>query len=158
MNFKSMLLLILLSTNCMGQSAISIKLLQLDKLINQQDDTTYIINFWATWCKPCIHELPYFRNVEANHKEEKIRFIYISLNFKRELDSVLNKFLKMNSFNSVVYLIDEPDYNQWIEKVDIHWQGNIPATLIYNSSKNKRSFFNRELDEKELSSEILKFQ
>ena len=158
MNFKSMLLLILLSTNCMGQSAISIKLLQLDKLINQQDDTTYIINFWATWCKPCIHELPYFRNVEAKHKKEKIRFIYISLNFKRELDSVLNKFLKMNSFNSVVYLIDEPDYNQWIEKVDIHWQGNIPATLIYNSSKNKRSFFNRELDEKELSSEILKFQ
>ena len=158
MNFKSMLLLILLSANCLGQSAISIKLLQLDKLINQQDDTTYIINFWATWCKPCIHELPYFRNVEANHKEEKIRFIYISLNFKRELDSVLNKFLKMNSFNSVVYLIDEPDYNQWIEKVDKHWQGNIPATLIYNSSKNKRSFFNRELDEKELSSEILKFQ
>ena len=158
MNFKSMLLLILLSANCMGQSAISIKLRQLDKLINQQDDTTYIINFWATWCKPCIHELPYFRNVEANHKEEKIRFIYISLNFKRELDSVLNKFLKMNSFNSVVYLIDEPDYNQWIEKVDKHWQGNIPATLIYNSSKNKRSFFNRELDEKELSSEILKFQ
>ena len=130
MNFKSMLLLILLSANCMGQSAISIKLLQLDKLINQQDDTTYIINFWATWCKPCIHELPYFRNVEANHKEEKIRFIYISLNFKRELDSVLNKFLKMNSFNSVVYLIDEHDYDL-IDRATITKDGKLCERFSY---------------------------
>ena len=148
-----MLCLILLNSNCLGQKALIIKQPQLTNLLTQKNDTTYIINFWATWCKPCINELPHFRNVEAEHKGEKIQFLYISLNFKREIDSVLNKFLKMNNFNSTVYLIDEPDYNSWIEKVDKTWQGNIPATVIYNSSKNKRIFFDRELNETELSSE-----
>ena len=139
-----------LSFNCFAQKATVIKLLQLQSLLDQKNDTTYIINFWATWCQPCVKELPSFLEEETKLKNEKVRFIFISLDFKRELDSRLNTFIKERKINSTVYLIDEPDYDTWIDKVDQTWQGNIPATLIYNHDKNKRQFFAKDFEPGEL--------
>ena len=133
------------------QKASVIKLEQLNSLLSNKNDTTYVINFWATWCKPCVKELPFFIEAEERLKNEKVSFIFISLDFKRDLDSRLNDFVKKNMLNSTVYLIDEPDYDQWIDKVDPSWQGNIPATLIYNFNKSKREFFPKELGSDELS-------
>lgn len=134
-----------------------IKLNQLESFLNKQNDTTYVINFWATWCAPCVKELPFFLKQEENLSNQKISFVFISLDFKRELESRLNGFIREKNMHSKVYLIDEPDYDKWIDKVDASWQGNIPATLIYNSAKNKRNFFSKDIEEDELGIILQKY-
>ncbi len=137
-----------------AQQAKVMKLKQLEEVLDYKNDTTYVINFWATWCKPCVNELPNFLAVESENKNEKIRFLFISLDFMRELDSRLNTFLKNKNISSDVYLLDEPDYNKWINIVDTSWEGNIPATLIYNKTKNIRNFYPKELGREELDKAI----
>ena len=132
-----------------AQHAEIIKFPRLAEIIDQKNDTTYIVNFWATWCKPCIEELPYFLESERELSGKNYKFIFISLDFKR--DSIkLNNWLQKRKMYSTVYLLDEPDYNSWIEKIDKKWEGNIPATLIYNSRNNYRAFFPHEFTREEL--------
>ncbi len=114
----------------------------MDSLLHKNSDTTLVINFWATWCKPCVTELPYFEELNKKYSSEKIKVILISLDFKRQLETRLNKFITENKISSEVLLLDEPDYNSWIDKVDSTWSGAIPATIVIN--KKSRLFFEKE--------------
>jgi thiol-disulfide isomerase/thioredoxin len=140
----SLILTFLFSSDSFSQAHV-IKLEQLEELMYKKNDTTYVINFWATWCKPCVEELPYFTEAESDSKSNKVKFYFISLDFKKDL-SRLNAFLNNKKISSDVFLLDEPDYNKWIDKIDSSWQGNIPATLIYNHSKSFRKFYPEEFE------------
>ena len=129
-----------------------------EQLSKKQNDTTYVFNFWATWCKPCVAELPGFEQLNANSKNEKVKVILISLDFKRDLESKLKKFITDKNIQSQVYLLDELNYNAWIDKVDSSWGGSIPATLIVNNAKNYRKFFEREFTFEELNEAVRNVQ
>lgn len=122
----------------------------LKKMQSIQNDTTYIFNFWATWCKPCVKELPYFDALSKNFEGQKVKVILVSLDFKSQLESRLKPFVKENKINSTVLLLNEPDYNSWIDQIDKTWQGSIPATLIINTHNGIRKFFEQEFTEAEL--------
>lgn len=100
-------------------------------------DTTYVINFWATWCKPCVEELPYFEKIVNEYKNEKIQVILVSLDFEKQLESKLLPFLKEQNLKSEVVVLADGNYNNWIDKVDPDWGGAIPATIIYNAKDRK---------------------
>ena len=139
-----------LCTYCKAQKAAIIKWNTLENLLHQKTDTTYVINFWATWCKPCVAELPFFIEQEKQLSNKPFKFYFISLDFKKDFATRLIPFLEKHNINSAVYLLDEPDYNGWIDKVDNRWQGAIPATVIYNASANKRDFYEKEFTLEEL--------
>ena len=138
-----------------AQSATIIKFSELENILNKKNDTLYVLNFWATWCAPCVKELPNFLKAEALHKNEKVKFIFVSLNFKREYDTQLIPFLKQRNITSTVLLLDEPDYNSWIDKVEKTWQGSMPSTLIFN--KGLRKFYEKDFTFDELEKEIKSF-
>ncbi len=148
-SFYILLLLLLTATIVPAQSARIIKWPELESVIKSGSDTTYVINFWATWCKPCIKELPHFDKLVATFPGRKIKVLLVSLDFKRQFETNLKPYLLNNNVVSDVLLIDEPDYNTWIDKVDKSWSGAIPATLIINNSTGIRNFYEREftLDE-----------
>jgi thiol-disulfide isomerase/thioredoxin len=127
---------------------------QLQTYLSNKSDKTYVVNFWATWCKPCIKELPFFEAVQAGHAD-KVKVILVSLDFPDKLESKLKPFIKENNLKSQVVLLDDPYENEWIPKIDSSWTGAIPATLIFNGSK--RRFYERSFTEEELENEILKF-
>ncbi len=129
-----------------------IKFPALEKMMRADNDTTYVINFWATWCKPCIKELPYFEQLNSNYRDKKVKVILIGLDFKRNYENTFIPFLKKNRVKSDVYLLDETDYNSWIDKVDPSWSGAIPGTLVFNKYKNYRKFFEKEFTYPELES------
>ncbi|MEO1517994.1 MAG: TlpA disulfide reductase family protein [Bacteroidota bacterium] len=128
----------------------------LEHLFQQKNDTTYIINFWATWCAPCVKELPYFEQLGQQYKGQKVKVILISLDFKKQIRTRLVKFLDKKKIQSQVVVLSQPNANEWIGKVDPSWSGSIPATLVYN--RQKREFYEQEFyDFAELESIVKSF-
>ncbi len=115
---------------------------QLEPLFQQESDTIYVINFWATWCKPCVEELPYFEKLHEALKEEKVKIILVSLDFPRQLETKLVPFVKQHQLKSEVIVLTDGQFNVWIDKVSPDWGGAIPVTLVYN--KQKRHFFGEQ--------------
>lgn len=108
---------------------------KLEPLFNQKSDTTYVINFWATWCKPCVEELPYFEKLNTALQGQKVKVILVSLDFPRQLDSKLVPYVNENELKSEVIALTDGDFNKWIDKVSPQWTGAIPVTVIYNAQK-----------------------
>lgn len=127
---------------------------QLQDFLSSNQDQTYVVNFWATWCKPCVKELPYFEEVQAGYGD-KIKVVLVSLDFPNKLESQLIPFVEKMNLQSEVVLLDDPYENEWIPKVDSTWSGAIPATLMIKGSKSE--FFEKSFTKEELESEIENF-
>ena len=110
---------------------------QFEPWLHLESDTTYVINFWATWCKPCVEELPYFEALTENYKDQKVKVVLVSLDFAKQIETKLLPFLKENKLQSQVLAMVDGKYNSWIDKVNPDWDGAIPVTLIYNKEKRK---------------------
>jgi len=126
-----------------------------EPFLHQEDDYTYVINFWATWCVPCVKELPNFEKLRENYAGKNVHVLLVSIDFAKAVETSLIPFLEREKLQSEVVLLDDPDANAWIPKVDESWSGAIPATIIYN--KNKRAFFEQSFTYEELETELLKF-
>jgi thiol-disulfide isomerase/thioredoxin len=128
---------------------------ELNNFLTKENDTTYVVNFWATWCRPCIRELPAFEKLTIDYSDKKLKVLLVSLDFPEKIDSQVVPFLEKHNIQSQVLLLDDGDANSWIPRVSEKWSGAIPATLIYN--KNTRLFYERSFTFEELQSEINKF-
>lgn len=131
---------------------------ELEKILASPENALHVVNFWATWCPPCITELPYFEKLSKEFQGRGVKFILISLDFPSQIESRLIPFLKTNKITADVRVMTNIDYNSWIEKVDSSWQGNIPVTLFFNNARKTKYFHPSELTEKELKDLITKYK
>ncbi len=113
----------------------------LEQYLKQYADRTVVVNFWATWCVPCVKELPYFEKVTERYDEREVVVILVSLDFSDQLERRVLPFLERHNIRSQVVLLDDPDANRWIELVHPSWSGAIPGTLFKN--KKKEVFFEK---------------
>jgi thiol-disulfide isomerase/thioredoxin len=125
---------------------------QFEKYLQIEDDNIHVVNFWATWCAPCVKELPYFEAVNQEYKDKNVKVLLVSLDFNLKK---LNSFLAKNELKSEKVLLDDPDQNAWIPKVAKEWSGAIPATVIYK--KGKRKFYEHSFTKAALESELRNF-
>ena len=116
------------------------------------NDTTYLVNFWATWCTPCVDELPAFERISEEYSRENVKVLLVSLDFPGQVDTRLIPFIEKHDIRSEVLVLDDPDANKWINKVDPEWSGAIPATLIYN--RNVRDFHEGSFTYDELKQKV----
>lgn len=135
------------------------KIVDFDELLpylSKTTDTLYIINFWATWCAPCIKEIPYFEEIGEMYKDENVKVFMVSLDFPDMVQNSLIPFMKKNNMKNEVLLLDDPDANRWIPLVDDEWTGAIPATLVYDSKGRK--FYKHSLSKDQLMSIVNEFR
>ena len=137
-----------------AQSARIIHWPEMQAMLADTTDSLTVINFWATWCKPCVQELPYFEKARASFSGKPVRFRYISLDFAADFKSRLLPFISRKMPGAQVYLLDETDYNAWIDKVEPTWGGSIPVTLFINNPKKIRKFASSELGYEQLIQNI----
>ncbi|WP_047545089.1 TlpA family protein disulfide reductase [Psychroserpens sp. Hel_I_66] len=129
---------------------------ELESYLKSKDDNkTYVVNFWATWCAPCVKELPYFEDLNSNYSSKNVEVILVSLDFPKQIETKLKSFLEKRHLKSEVIVLNDVDSNTWIPKVDKNWSGAIPATIIYNS--NKTTFYERSFNYEELENELKQF-
>ncbi len=128
---------------------------ELKPILNKEDNKTYIINFWATWCAPCVKELPYFEKMNKEYADKNVEVILVSLDFPDKKEKKLLPFVDKNNIQSKVLLLDDPNEQFWIGDISDKWSGALPATLIFN--KNKREFYEKSFDYNELESAVKPF-
>lgn len=125
---------------------------QLQKHTQKDNDTLYVVNYWATWCRPCVAEMPYFFASAQKYKQQKVKVVFVSLNSAKEMDKV-EKFAADKKITQSVFLLNAGNPNGWIDKVDPSWGGSIPATIMYKK-KEKVFFREGEFTQTELDSVI----
>jgi len=143
--------------SCNNSSEEAIEVVDFEGMYSKIDlsvDKTYVINFWATWCAPCVKELPYFEEVNKQSKDNNTEVILVSLDFPSQIESKLKPYLKKNKIKSRVILLDDSKINTWVPKVSERWDGGIPATLIVNTSNY--NFYPKPFEKEELFAEIKK--
>lgn len=102
------------------------------------DEGAVVINFWATWCGPCVEELPYFNQIAKEYQEAGLTVMFVSLDFK---EASLVSFLSTHEFEGeVVFLSDGLRDPDWIEQLTPAWSGAIPATLAVNPETEANAF------------------
>jgi thiol-disulfide isomerase/thioredoxin len=111
-------------------------------LKNENPDKIKIINFWATWCKPCVRELSLFELYSQKNKQYAEVYL-ISLDRFDDINK-LAEFLGRREITTHVGMLLDKNYNEWIGKVDANWSGAIPATLII--SNGQKYFFEQEFE------------
>jgi thiol-disulfide isomerase/thioredoxin len=104
-------------------------------------DTFYVVNFWATWCGPCVKELPEFDKLQQNYSGQPVKVLLVSLDFKDAYPGKVQKFINKKKLAHEVIWFNETNANVFIPKIDQAWQGSIPATMLYFSRNEYKSFF-----------------
>ncbi|NQY07468.1 MAG: TlpA family protein disulfide reductase [Flavobacteriaceae bacterium] len=127
----------------------------LEHIFNKKDDKVHVINFWATWCKPCVEELPYFEKLNAEYKDRDVELILVSLDLPKQINKGLKNFIEKKDIQSEVIHLNDPDQNTWIPKVDPHWDGAIPATVIYKG--DKKMFYAKSFTYEESEKAVKKY-
>lgn len=147
-------LLLVSAGNSFAQQFRKISKAELVQILSDPSDKLHVVNFWATWCAPCVKELPGFQQVVKESDTSKVDFLFVSLDFPSDADKKLSAFLKKNNYTFRVALMTDSDYDSWIEEVDPGWQGGIPATLFFNRDRKLHQFISEPMDKNKLEKTI----
>ncbi len=136
-----------------GQEIKRVKAVDLEKII-AESKTPLIVNMWATWCKPCIEEIPYFLGEVKNHEKDSIQLLLVSLDFKEEFPKGISTFAAKRKFTAPIVWLDETNADYFCPKIDAKWSGAIPATLFINNKTGYRKFDEDQISHEKLRQEI----
>lgn len=114
--------------------------------LQKKDDYTYVVNFWATWCGPCVAELPHFLELEKELKDKKVKFLFVSFDDLKTLEKKVLPFLDERKIDSEIVVLDQKGINEWLGEIDEDWSGSIPATLVYTA--DQRRFYEQKFETK----------
>ncbi len=136
-----------------AQQIKKIKIADLENYI-EKSDHPIIINFWATYCSPCVEEIPYFEKMVAANKDEKVELLLISLDIPSFYPTKISSFVKEKNYASSVWWLNETNADYFCAIIDKQWSGGIPSTLFVNNKTHYRKFFERQLTEPQVEENI----
>jgi thiol-disulfide isomerase/thioredoxin len=116
---------------------------------NKNNDTVYVVNFWATFCKPCVAEIPYFISICKKYKDRKVKLLLVSLDLPDYYPARIAAFAKKRKFNTRIVWLNETDADIFCPRIDKKWSGAIPATIIVNGHTGFRKFVEDDIKQEE---------
>ena len=155
---KIFLIVILLTLSLVKSNAQDLpkwKITELEDYI-AKSETPLVISFWATYCLPCIKEIPIFEKVIKENEAKGVKMLLVSLDFKESYPEKIISFATKRNFKSYIVWLDETDADYFCPRVDSSWSGVMPATLFVNNKKSVRSFIEEEMPKEKFESELKK--
>ena len=133
-----------------GAKGKNVELVTMDELaniLNNTGDELIVSNFWATWCKPCVEEMPYFDKLQDEFKEDEARVIFVSIDDIKQAERV-KTFVRQKQVRSQVMQVNEDNktLSAWFSKVQGGWEGDIPATLFVRTDGDIKTFYTGRFD------------
>jgi thiol-disulfide isomerase/thioredoxin len=138
------------------QSIASWKITDVVNFYSKPTDSIYVVNFWSTWCKPCIEEIPYLQSITKKYADKKVKLLLVSLDTYKSYPEKLNAFIKKHKIYSAIAWLNETDADIFCPAIDNKWSGAIPATIIVNSKTGYKNFFEEKFSPKQFELELKK--
>ena len=101
-------------------------------LLTQQRERPLLVNFWATFCDPCRDEFPDLVKIDKEYRPRALDFVTVSLDDFTDIKTSVPQFLDSMKATMPAYLLNVSDPEPAINLVDARWQGDLPATFLYN--------------------------
>lgn len=130
------------------------KITDVEKYMNSGKDEVLVINFWATFCKPCVAEIPSFIAVTNQYKDQHVKLLLVSLDLPSFYPKKIADFAKKHEFNTNIVWLEETNADYFCPKIDQKWSGSIPATLIINPKTGYRKFFEEEIEKEKFEAAV----
>lgn len=139
-----------------GIQAQSIKKMNIDELYQYiaKNDKPLIVNFWATFCKPCVEEIPYFESLIKACYLGRVDLVLVSLDARGYYPRMISSFAENRKFTAPIIWLNETDANYFCRKISPGWSGSIPATLMVDNKKGIRKFYDRQLTPLQVEKEL----
>lgn len=150
------LLFVFISISASSQSMPSWKMTDVVHYFGKQTDSVYVINFWATFCKPCVAEIPYIQAVTKKYSKQKVALLLVSLDLPSFYPDKIASFAKQQKFISNIVWLNETDADYFCPLIDQRWSGSIPATLFINAKTGYKKFIETSLTATAFEAELVK--
>lgn len=136
-----------------SQSVKKVKITDVATYIRQSDHPL-VVSFWATWCAPCVEEIPWLEGAVKKYADHKVEFVLVSLDMERDYPRKVTDFVQQKKFSATFFWLQETDADYFCPFIDAKWSGGIPATLFINNKTNYRKFFERQLTDRQVEPEV----
>lgn len=153
---KRFTLIVVLLVCAVAMQAQPIKRWKMDDLLKYTDtnDSVLVINFWATFCGPCIAELPYFHSITSKYKKQNVKLLLVSLDFEEYYPKRIRDFANKRKYTAEIVWLDEEKPDEFCPRIDPKWTGSMPATLFVNKKTGYRKFVEAEMKPEDLEREV----
>ena len=152
--YLTLLMIVFVAVTTHSQEIKKVKITDLEKMI-AESKTPLIINFWATWCKPCLEEIPYFMEEVKNHVKDSLKLLLVSLDMDDAYPVQIKKTIAKRKITVPVQWLNETNADYFCPKIDPKWSGAIPASLFINNKTGYHKFFEEQLSHENLKKEIM---
>jgi len=136
-----------------AQNVKAVKVTELAKTI-KESKTPLIVNFWATFCVPCIQEMPYFQETARLYQSQNVSLLFVSLDLQEAYPTKVNAMAKKLQLSFPVVWLNETNADYFCPKIDTTWSGGMPSSLFVNNATGYHKFFEDQLSRDKLEGVI----
>ncbi|MBE2219162.1 MAG: TlpA family protein disulfide reductase [Ignavibacteria bacterium] len=129
---------------------------EMKAVIEANKGSVILVNFWATWCPPCVKEFPDIMKLNKEYSDKGLKLIFVSLDDASETESKLKPFLQKQGVDFVTYQGIFPKPEDLTDVIDKSWGGEIPVTYFYDKEGKKSASFSGSKKYEEFEKEVLK--
>ena len=95
-----------------------------------------VLNFWATWCGPCVAEFPELVALDAKYRDKGVKLVGITADDPDDVQPKVIPFIKKQKVKFDIVLQDTEDPQEMFDKINKDWPGVLPATFVYDKQGN----------------------